>query len=81
MIAIGQFTTIRDIKHQNAARWVVLTDLHEAGGDVLGGIVNYIADTKTIAGDKAVELKNKGIETYISCGAFESVSVGDVFAD
>jgi len=81
MIATGQFTTIREIKHQDKARWVVLTDLRKDGGDILGGVVNYITDTKTLAGDKAVELESKGIKTYISCGAFEPICVGDVFAD
>ena len=80
MFKIGEYTTIREIKQQNT-HWVVLINLNKNSGNVLGGMVDYIAETKAIAGDKAIDLESKGIELYISRGAFEPINIGEMFAD
>ena len=79
---IGDYVTVNEIKNQSICRWIVLVDLKEGFyGGVKGGIIKYIEDTKTKAGDKMAELNLKGIEAYLTCGALEPLSVGGVFVE
>jgi len=59
---IGDYVTIQEIKNQSVARWVVLTDLVEGkyGGSV-GGVIKFIADTKSEAGDVWADLVQRDI--------------------
>ena len=78
MVEVGKYTTISEIKNQSEARWVVLVDLHMENDDILGGKVHYIARTKTLAGNKAIALERKGIETYVSMGASDEICIGAI---
>ena len=79
---IGDYITINEIKSQSICHWVVLVDIKESlYGGVEGGIIKYIEDTKTKAGDKAAELNLNGVDAYLTCGALEPVSVGGVFVE
>ena len=73
---IGDYVTTQQIADQSVCRWVVLVDIKDGiYGGVEGGIIKYIEDTKTKAGDKAAELNLSGIEAYLLCGALEPLSV------
>jgi hypothetical protein len=78
---IGEYITIDEIKNQSICRWVVLVDLDFSAqfGGLEGGIVKFIEDTKTEAGNKAAELNLNGTDATIICGALEDLSVGGVF--
>ena len=79
---IGDYITIDEIKSQSVYRWIVLVDLKEGNyGGVAGGIIKYIADTKREAGSIAANLNLDGTEAYLTCGAFEPLSVGGVFVE
>jgi len=80
---IGDYVTVDKIKNQSVYRWVVLIDLDFSApyGGLEGGIIQYIADTKTKAGEKEVELSLSGIDTALICGALEPLSVGGVLVE
>ena len=74
--------TIDEVKNQSICRWVLLTDLvDDIYGGVEGGIITFIEDTKTKAGEKESELCSNGVETFLTCGALEPLSVGGVFVE
>ena len=77
---IGDSVLIQDIANQSTHRWVVLADLiFSIEGDVEGGTIKYIEDTKIKAGNKELMLHNKGITTLLVCGALEPLNIGEVF--
>jgi hypothetical protein len=79
---VGDYVTVDEIKSQSICRWIVLTDIKEGNyGSVEGGVIRFIENTKANAGNKAAELDLKGTETFLTCGALESLSVGGVFAE
>jgi len=79
---IGDYVTVDEIKRQSVYRWIVLVDMKEGNyGGVEGGIIKYIADTKRDAGSVAAKLDLSGMETYLTCGAIEPLSVGGVFVE
>ncbi|MCL1883532.1 MAG: hypothetical protein FWF81_07260 [Defluviitaleaceae bacterium] len=82
---IGDYVTIQEIKNQNVARWVVLTDLKFVNyGDyegVNGGVVHYIAETKSEAGDVWCELPEDDGETLLVCGALDELCVGGMIVE
>ena len=82
---IGDYVTLDEIGNQSECRWVVLTNLKFVDyGDyegVEGGIINYIADTKSEAGDVWCELEDDGGETLLVCGAFEELCIGGVIVE
>ena len=80
---IGDYVTVQAVKNQSTSRWVVLVDLDFSApfGGLEGGIIKYISDTKTDAGEKEVELSSHGIDTALICGAFEPLSVGGVLVE
>jgi hypothetical protein len=80
LIAIGEYVTLDDIKSHLFPKWIVLADLtRNDGGNVIGGVVQYIGETKTKAGDKAVSLEKKGIKTLVTRGSVDEIDVGGVF--
>jgi len=79
---IGDYVTTQQVADQSLCRWVVLSDfVYGEYGSLVGGTVRYIADTKTEAGDKELELCANGVETILVCGALETLSVGSVFVE
>jgi len=79
---IDDYVTTQEIASQSIYRWVVLSDfVYGEYGGVIGGTIRYIANTKTEAGNKELELSANGIETILICGALESLSVGGVFVE
>jgi hypothetical protein len=79
---IGDYVTTQEIADQSTYRWVVLSDfVYGEYGGVIGGTIRYIADTKTEAGDKEVELSERGIETTLVCGTLSHLNVGSVFVE
>ena len=79
---IGDYVTTQEIADQSTYRWIVLSDfVYGEYNGLVGGTIRYIADTKTEAGDKELELSAKGIETTLVCGALETLSVGGVFVE
>ena len=77
---IGDIVTVQDIANQNHHRWVVLIDLITTNdGDIKGGTIKYIEDTKIKAGNKALKLHKNGVTTLLVCGALEPLSLGGVF--
>jgi len=82
---IGDYVTVQEIADQSVARWVVLADLKfvNYGGyeDVEGGIIRYIANTKSEAGDIWCELPDEGGETLLVCGALDELCVGGVVVE
>jgi len=79
---IGDYVTTQEIADQSTYRWVVLSDfVYGEYGGVIGGTIRYVADTKTEAGDKEVELSERGIETTLVCGTLSHLNVGSVFVE
>lgn len=79
---IGEYVTDAEIMNQSACRWVVLVDLKfDDDGELDGGIIKYITDTKKEAGDKAAELNLSGTTAFVTSGALEPLSVGGVFVE
>ena len=79
---IGDYVTIDEIKNQDVCRWIVLTDLEDdIYGGVEGGTIRHISNTKREAGDIAAEFNLSGVEAFLTCGAFETLSVGGVFVE
>ena len=82
---IGDYVTLQEIADQSECRWVVLTNLnfrdYVGYEDVEGGIINYIADTKSEAGNVWCELPDEGGETLLVCGALEELCVGGVIVE
>jgi hypothetical protein len=77
---IGEYVTIQDIKNQTLHRWVVLVDLvTDDDGDIDGGTVKYIENTKVKAGNKKAKLYDKGITALLVSGSTEGLCVGGVF--
>ncbi|MCL1878733.1 MAG: hypothetical protein FWF80_07735 [Defluviitaleaceae bacterium] len=81
---IGNYVTIQGIKDQREARWVVLSDLDfDTNGDVEGGFIRYVSDTKGSAGDFAYELDRDGTENLLVCGTLHEyeLCVGGVLVE
>ena len=81
---IGDYVTIQEIKNQSVARWVVLSDLDfDTNGDVEGGFIRYISNTKGGAGDVAYELDRDDTENLLVCGTLHEyeLCVGGVFVE
>ena len=79
---IGDYVTTQQIADQSIYRWVVLVDLDfTLNGAPKGGIIKYIADTKNEAGQVWADLNLQGVETLLTCGALEPLSVGGVFVE
>ena len=77
---IGDYVTVQDIANQTAHRWVVLVDLKtDDDGDIDGGTIKYIEDTKVKAGNKRAKLSDKGITSLLVSGSAEGLVVGGVF--
>ena len=77
---IGDYVTVQEIMNQSECRWVVLAKLEfTAQNGVKGGIIGYIGETKTEAGDAQYEMESDGADTYLVCGALEELVVGGVF--
>ncbi|MCL2388713.1 MAG: hypothetical protein FWC89_14375 [Defluviitaleaceae bacterium] len=81
---VGDYVTVQEIANQSECRWVVLTDFAYGEYDSIeGGIVRYIANTKTEAGNAAYELEQDE-ETYalvVSGASLSSVIVGGLFVE
>jgi len=79
---IGDYVTDDEVMNQGVCRWVVLTDLKfDDNGELEGGIIKHIANTKKEAGDKAAELNLSGVTAVLTSGALENLSVGGVFVE
>jgi hypothetical protein len=79
---IGDYVTVDEIKRQRVCRWVVLAEIQEdVYGGVEGGVIQFIEDTKTEAGDKEAGLHAEGMDTILICGATEPLSMGGVFVE
>ena len=79
LIKVGQRIELNWLAKQLYPFWVVLINLDRRMGGVYGGEVKHIAESKTKAGNRAVALENKGIETFVTSGSFDGICVGDIF--
>ena len=76
---IGDYVTTLEIASQSNLRWVVLTNLRiDDEGDIEGGVINFIADTRVEAAERSVSLDLNGETTLLVSGAIEPLSVGGV---
>jgi len=76
---IGDYVTTLDIASQSCLRWVVLTQLNiDDEGDIEGGIISFVADTRVEAAERSVALDLSGETTLLVSGAIEPLSVGGV---
>jgi len=76
---IGDYVTVQEIANQSICPWVVLKNLNiDDDGDIWGGTVCFIADTRIEAGNASVELDLNGETTLLVSGAIEPLSVGGV---
>ena len=79
---IGDYVTVQEVADQSINRWVVLVDLCTTDdGDIEGGIIRYIEDTKVAAGEKTAQLYAEGTTALLVCGTIEPLSLGGVLVN
>ena len=79
---IGDYVTVDEVMNQSECRWVVLVDLtFDNEGDIEGGTISFIADTKVEAGKVAAKLNTSGTEAFLMSGTWETLCVGGVFVE
>jgi len=79
---VGDYVTIDEIKQQDGCRWVVLTDFVDGKyGGLIGGLIRFIADTKSEAGEVAARLNLGGTDATLVCGSLDELVVGGVLVE